>query len=79
MIDTQKKGRPTRIKGWMMTLAGLLLMQLFFIVCDMYFWSPYREFKPGTLIGKIINSKLFTEWFTPYTCLDIPTPPLHFC
>lgn len=49
MIETEKKGRPARIKGWMMPLGGLLLLQIFFIVCDMYSWSPYREFKPGKL------------------------------
>ncbi|MBN3527065.1 YfzA family protein [Paenibacillus apiarius] len=61
-----QKGRPIRIKGWMMTLGGLLLLQIFFIVCDMNSWSQYREFKPGTLIGEIVHSTLFTEWFTPY-------------
>ncbi|MFD3274064.1 YfzA family protein [Paenibacillus dendritiformis] len=66
MIDTEKKGRPARIKGWMMTLGGLLLLQSFFVLCEMYSWSPYREFKPGTLMGKIVHSTLFTDWFTPY-------------
>ncbi|MCE5173488.1 YfzA family protein [Paenibacillus profundus] len=61
-----QKGRPSRIKGWMMTLGGLLVVQIFFIVCEMNSWSQFREFKPGTLMGEIVHSTLFTEWFTPY-------------
>ncbi|MDR0270661.1 YfzA family protein [Paenibacillus sp.] len=64
-----KKGRPTQIKGWMKPLGGFILGQLFLIVCDRFTWSPYKEIKKGSLMGRILNSKLFTEWFTPY---DLP-------
>lgn len=64
-MQTQKS-RPIQIKGWMMPLGGFILGQLFLIVCDRYSWSPYREIKAGSLMGRISNSKLFTEWFTPY-------------
>ncbi|GAV12980.1 YfzA family protein [Paenibacillus sp. NAIST15-1] len=64
-----QKSRPIQIKGWMMPLVGFILGQLFLIVCDRYSWTPYREIKAGSVMGRISNSKLFTEWFTPY---DLP-------
>ena len=67
MINTQKKGRPFRIRGWIATLGGFLVVQLIFVVCDIFSWSPYQEFNAGTLLGRVSNSKLFTEWFAPYT------------
>ncbi|MCM3293420.1 YfzA family protein [Paenibacillus sp. MER 180] len=61
-----QKGRPSRIKGWVMPLVGFLVAQLYFIACDRFSWNPNREINPGTIMGRILNSKLFTEWFTPY-------------
>ncbi|MCY9530224.1 YfzA family protein [Paenibacillus alvei] len=52
-----------------MPLVGFLVAQLYFIACDRFSWNLYREFKPGTIMGRILNSELFTEWFTPY---DLP-------
>lgn len=64
-----QKSRPIQIKGWLMPLGGFILGQLFLIVCDRFTWSPYKEIKAGSVMGRISNSKLFTEWFTPY---DLP-------
>ncbi|EPY03813.1 hypothetical protein PAALTS15_28766 [Paenibacillus alvei TS-15] len=64
-----QKDRPSRIKGWVMPLVGFLVAQLYFIACDRFSWNPNREINPGTIMGRIMNSKLFTEWFTPY---DLP-------
>ncbi|WP_419149782.1 YfzA family protein [Paenibacillus alvei] len=61
-----RRSRPIQIKSWMMPLGGFILGQLFLIACDRFSWNLYREFKPGTIMGRILNSELFTEWFTPY-------------
>lgn len=64
-----QKSRPIQIKRWMMPLVGFLVAQLYFIACDRFSWNLYREFNPGTIMGRILDSELFTEWFTPY---DLP-------
>ncbi|WP_242144341.1 MULTISPECIES: YfzA family protein [unclassified Bacillus cereus group] len=65
MANTPKKEHPNRRRDWMLTLGAFLVLQLIFIVCDSFSWSP--NFKEGgALFKKISNSKFFTEWFTPY-------------
>lgn len=34
MKDSRKKDRPFLTKGWVLTLAGLLVLQLLFIIFD---------------------------------------------
>lgn len=66
MADTIKKGHPIRNRNWMKTLGAFLALLLFFFLCETYSWPLFRKFNEGTLFGRISNSELFVEWFTPY-------------
>ncbi|AYB44309.1 YfzA family protein [Paenibacillus lautus] len=65
MKDSRKKDRPFLTKGWVLTLAGLLVLQLLFIIFDDSSWSPFQV-KEGVIIERLSHAKLFKEWFTPY-------------
>ncbi|OAB32981.1 YfzA family protein [Paenibacillus glacialis] len=68
MNNTPKKDRPILKRVWMFPLGLFLVLQLFFIVCEVLSWAP--NLQDGEIFtriyGRISNSKLFTEWFVPY-------------
>ena len=44
---------------------AFVIVQLLFIICEITEWAP--NFKPsGEFLNRILHSKFFTEWFTPY-------------
>lgn len=65
MKDTQHKAASSRIKSWMYFLGGLIVLQILFIAFDNALWTPFKV-KEGSLFADFSESKLFTEWFTPY-------------
>lgn len=68
MEATPKKGRSILKRAWIFPLGIFLVIQLFFIVCDVFSWAP--NLQDGELFERIYdpiaNSRLFTEWFIPY-------------
>ncbi|WP_442600502.1 YfzA family protein [Paenibacillus sp. KN14-4R] len=64
-----QKGRPIRIRGWVATLVAFLVLQLIFLVIDNSSGSPFY-FEQGTILGRLSNSKFFTEEFAPYKTLQ---------
>ena len=65
MTNNRKKDRPIPIKSWLILIAVFIIVQLLFIAID------GTEFEPnindsGNITGRILDSTLFTEWFTPY-------------
>jgi hypothetical protein len=64
MNRTNKKGRVSLTKKWMITLIGFFIMQTIFIVADT-FLEPNVNYM-GNFALKIVNTQLFTEYITLY-------------
>lgn len=67
MTNQTKNIKLTNFKKWCIGFVSFIVLQIIFIICEQYSWSPYRDFKEGTLIGNILKWPLFTEWFAPYS------------
>ncbi|MFS0873974.1 YfzA family protein [Paenibacillus xylanilyticus] len=65
MKNSQKKGFSFLSKGWVLTLGGFIILQLLFVVFDDSSWSPFQV-REGVVLERFSNTRLFTEWFTPY-------------
>ena len=69
MMDA-KKYNSSLIKRWVTTIGIFLIVQLIFIAVDGTFLEPNINDSNNVFIriGRwILNSKLFTEWITPYS------------
>ena len=69
MMDA-KKHNSSLIKRWVTTIGIFLIVQLIFIAVDGTFLEPNINDSNNVFIriGRwILNSKLFTEWITPYS------------
>lgn len=53
----------------MLTLGAFLVLQLIFIVVDIFSWS-LNFGNQGGLLERLSDSKFFTEWFAPYKTLQ---------
>ncbi|HDR7794460.1 TPA: hypothetical protein QCY19_003095 [Bacillus luti] len=52
-------------RKWCRYLGVFVIVQLLFIICEVTAWAP--NFRPGgEFFNIILNSRFFTEWFTPY-------------
>ncbi|MBG9832200.1 MULTISPECIES: YfzA family protein [Bacillus] len=59
------KAQPILKRTWFRYLGAFIIVQLLFIICEVTGWAP--NFKPsGEFLSRILHSKFFTEWFTPY-------------
>ena len=71
MKDTHIKAQSNRKQKWLYPIIAFVVSQCMFILFELISWTPnFRE--AGTLFQKIYESKLFTEWFSPYS-----TPQLN--
>ncbi|KAB8126254.1 hypothetical protein F9U64_20345 [Gracilibacillus oryzae] len=61
-----KETFPARRRKWIINLAAFLVIQFIFFLFHLTGWYPALRDIDGNLFGKIANSVLFTEWFTPY-------------
>ena len=70
MSGTEKTLHINRPKHWMITIGIFLTVQLIFIAVDGTFLEPNIN-DSGNLFARIgrwiLDSKLFTEWITPYS------------
>ncbi|KAB2488216.1 YfzA family protein [Priestia endophytica] len=67
MKNRRKKQESILQRDWVLTLLGLFILQLIFIICDQNGWSlNFKDNDEGTFFAKLSNSKFFTEWFTLY-------------
>lgn len=65
MSAKQKKTRPVGLRSWMVPLGLLLGLNLIMLLFDRTQWTLL--FREGTFFERLINSKFFTETFTPYS------------
>ena len=65
MKDTYKKGRANKKRSWTYPLIAFAILQSIFLFFEMISWT--LNFRDGALFEKIYESKLFTEWFSPYS------------
>ena len=71
MKGTHIKAQSNRKQKWLYPIIAFAVSQCIFIFFELISWTPnFRE--AGTLFQKIYESKLFTEWFSPYS-----TPQLN--
>ncbi|PWA06016.1 hypothetical protein DCC39_17790 [Pueribacillus theae] len=70
MTSTEKTRPMNLAKRWMITIGIFLIVQLIFIAVDGTFLEPNIN-DSGNLFARIgrwiLDSKLFTEWITPYS------------
>ncbi|WP_068673514.1 YfzA family protein [Oceanobacillus sp. Castelsardo] len=64
MPEKRKISRPVRMCSWILPLGIFLGLQLIILLIDSSPWILH--FRDGTLFDRLLNSKFFTEWFTPY-------------
>ncbi|MGE7090696.1 YfzA family protein [Lysinibacillus sp. NPDC048646] len=70
MIGKEKTHNINLAKRWIITLGIFLIVQLIFIAIDGTFLEPNMNDsdKLFARMGRwILDSKLFTEWITPYS------------
>ncbi|MBW8351174.1 YfzA family protein [Bacillus sp. IITD106] len=70
MSDTQKTHNMNLAKRWTITIGIFLIVQLIFIAVDGTFLEPNINDSDNLFArtGRwILDSKLFTEWITPYS------------
>ena len=60
-----KKGRANKKRSWAYPMIAFAILQSIFLFLEMISWTP--NFRDGALFEKIYESKLFTEWFSPYS------------
>lgn len=70
MKDKHKKGQSNQSRDWLYTLIAFAILQCIFIFFELISWTP--NFREDNLFQKIYETKLFTEWFSPYS-----TPQLN--
>ena len=71
MKDTHIKAQSNGKQKWLYPIIAFAVSQCIFIFFELISWTPnFREV--GTLFQKIYETKLFTEWFSPYS-----TPQLN--
>ncbi len=71
MKGTHKKAQSNQRRNWLYPIIAFAVSQCIFIFFELISWTPnFRE--GGTLFQKIYETKLFTEWFSPYS-----TPQLN--
>ncbi|MFJ7953762.1 YfzA family protein [Lysinibacillus sp. NPDC096418] len=69
MEDTVRKSHSIQTHNWKSPLGAFLILQLSFFLIDISPWAPrFRDFD-GKIFGRLLDSKLITEWVTLY---DIP-------
>lgn len=70
MTDIEKTHNSNLAKRWMKTIGIFLIVQLICIAIDGTFLEPKIN-DSGNLFARlgrwILDSKLFTEWITPYS------------
>jgi hypothetical protein len=70
MTGTEKAHGPNLAKRWIITIGIFLIVQLVFILVEGTFLEPKINDSDDLVprIGRaILESKLFTEWITPYS------------
>ena len=65
MKDAYKKGRAKKKRSWAYSMIAFAILQSILLFLETVSWTP--NFRDGALFGKIYESKLFTEWFSPYS------------
>lgn len=71
MKDKHIKAQSNGKQKWLYPIIAFVVSQCIFIFFELISWTPnFREV--GTLFQKIYETKLFTEWFSPYS-----TPQLN--
>ena len=71
MEGTHKKGQSNQRRYWLYPIIAFVVSQCLFVFFELISWTP--NFREGSnLFQKIYETKLFTEWFSPYS-----TPQLN--
>ena len=71
MKGTHKKSHSNQRRIWLLPIIIFALSQCLFIFFELISWTP--NFREGSnLFQKIYETKLFTQWFSPYS-----TPQLN--
>ena len=66
MKGIHKKGQSNQRRYWLYPIIAFAVSQCIFIFFELISWTPnFRE--AGTLFQKIYETKLFTDWFSPYS------------
>ena len=65
MKGIHKKGRSNQRRYWLYPIIAFAVSQCIFIFFELISWTP--NFREGTLFQKIYETKLFTDWFSPYS------------
>ena len=65
MKGIHKKGRSNQRLYWLYPIIAFVILQCIFIFFELISWTP--SFRESTLFQKIYETKLFTEWFSPYS------------
>lgn len=66
MISKQKNSNSFFKKSWVHSIGSFILLQIIFILLELTGWIPRLKDIDGKLFGKIVDSPVFTEWFTFY-------------
>ena len=67
MKDAKKQDRSIKTLSWTRPLVIFIVLQLILILIDISPWTPNLRDLDGRILGRLLNSNLFTEWFTPYS------------
>ncbi|GAA0374820.1 YfzA family protein [Bacillus horti] len=62
----KEKERPSGIRSWGILLGAFVLSQIIFFFVDGTSWEPNMN-DSGNILGRILESQLFTEWITIYS------------
>ena len=66
MEGTHKKGHSNQRRIWLFPIIIFALSQCLFVFFELISWTP--NFREGSnLFQKIYETKLFTQWFSPYS------------
>lgn len=65
LTEVSKKDRLRTIRSWGLVLVTFCIVQIIFILLDGTAYVP-RMNDTGNVLGRILQSELFTEWFTIY-------------
>lgn len=66
MENNRTKERQGQKKSWFIILGAFLIAQFVFVAIDGTTFEPNIN-DSGNIAGRILDSKLFTEWFAPYS------------
>ena len=78
MKDAKKQDRSIKTLSWTRPLVIFIVLQLILILIDISQWTPNLRDLDGQILGRLLNSKLFTEWFTPYNATEFNLYTLFF-